>query len=470
MKVVFVHPSHPSQFTRIAQALAERPGWECTGLVHEKFADAVRADDPPIAYYGFHQDLPPGPSASYTQCLEEGLRCGKAVVDALAALRAAGGVDVVIGHAAFGTTFFVREVLQVPVVAYVELPGHFPVYCRDEFPAQVDQRLMDVSLRALIHASVLHSDLCVVPSRHARDLFPPELRPTIRVQPEGFDLPPRAGDQHGLRRELGIPAAAPVIGFAGRTLEAVRGFDVFVRMATAIRHVRPDVRFLVVGDEGTLYGNETAYLDGKSFRQHVVEREPLDAAAFVFRPFMPHDRFIRHLQVMDVAVFPIFEGAGNWSVFEAMAAGVPILASDRCFLPELITHGRDGLLFDPGDVEGLVEAALSILRQPRRREALGREARRTIARRFSLPAAADGYARILTEAAARWAARNRRGLTVHPAFMPLTPGDGDASTTRSVSARGPLTGGRRPSGRAVRSPAGDCASGGRRHRRRSRSR
>jgi glycosyltransferase involved in cell wall biosynthesis len=398
MKVVFVHPSHPNQFTRIAHALAEREGWECAFLVHEKLTDAVRADDPPIAYYGFHEDTAAGPGGHYTQCLEDGIGCGRAVVEALAPLHAAGAVDVVVGHASFGTTFFVRELLQVPVVAYVELPGYFPIYCRDEFPAQVEQRLMDVTLRALIHASVVQSDVCVVPSRHARNLFPPELRAKIRVQPEGFDLPPLTRDKRALRRALRIPWSGPVIGFAGRTLEAVRGFDVFVKMAKAIGRVRPDAGFLVIGDEATLYGNETAYLSGRSFKQHVVEREQLDADAFIFRPFMPRDRFLEHLQAMDVAVFPIFEGAGNWSVFDAMAAAVPILASDRCFLPELITHGRNGLLFDPGDVDGLVRMTLSVLDQPRRLEALGRHARRTIERRFSLRHAVDGYARVIAHA------------------------------------------------------------------------
>jgi glycosyltransferase involved in cell wall biosynthesis len=202
---------------------------------------------------------------------QEGLRCGKSVVDALAHLHAAGAVDAVVGHASFGTTFFVRALLGVPVVAYVELPGYFPIHCREEFPAQASQNLMDVSLRALIHASVLGADLCLVPSRHARSLFPEELQRKVRVQPEGFTLPPLVADRAALRRELAIPGSGPVIGFAGRTLEAVRGFDVFLRMAKAVLRVRPDARFLVLGDEATLYGNETAYLGGKSFKQHVVE-------------------------------------------------------------------------------------------------------------------------------------------------------------------------------------------------------
>ena len=398
MKVVFVHPSHPNQLTAIAHGLAERDGFECAFLVHEKFSDAVRDDDPPIAYYGFHEDLGPA-GTDYAQCLEDGLRCGRAVVDALAHLHAAGKVDVVVGHAAFGTTFFVREALHVPVVAYVELPGYFPIYCREEFPAHGVQTLMDVSLRALIHASVLQSDVCLVPSRHARELFPAELRPKVRVQPEGFALPALVRDKAALRRDLGLADAGPTIGFAGRTLEAVRGFDVFVKMAKAVRRVRHDVRFLVVGEEATIYGNETAYLGGKSFKQHVLETEGLDEQAITFRPFMAREPFVRNLQAMDLIVFPIFEGAGNWAVFDAMAAGVPILAADRCFIPELITHGRDGLLFDPSDVGGLVRTALAALRAPERLTSLGRRARRTIARRFSMARAVDGYARAITEAA-----------------------------------------------------------------------
>ncbi|MGH7232283.1 MAG: glycosyltransferase [Nitrospiraceae bacterium] len=398
MKVVFVHPSHPNQFTRIAHALAGREGWDCACLVHDKFAESVRHDNPPIAYYGFHDESAPPSGNYYTQCLEEGVRCGKAVVEALAHLHADGGVDVIVGHASFGTTFFIPKLLRIPVVAYVELPGYFPMYCREEFPAQHPQNLIDVSLRALIHASVLQSDLCVVPSEHAKQLFPKELQHKIRVQAEGFSLPSLAPDKTALRKDLGIPDSAPIVGFAGRTLEAVRGFDVFVKVAKKIRRVRKDVQFLVIGDETTIYGNETAYLAEKSFKRHVLDTEGMDERMMVFKPFMPHDQFLKHLQAMDLILFPIFEGAGNWALFDAMAAGIPILASNRCFIPEVMTHERDGLLFDPHDIDGFAGAALALLADPDRCRGLGLQARRKIARRFSCEKATDGYASIIREA------------------------------------------------------------------------
>jgi glycosyltransferase involved in cell wall biosynthesis len=399
MKVVFVHPSHPNQFTRIAEGLAQSAGWDCACLVRDDFAEAVRREQPSIAYYGYREPPAPASGNYYLQCLEEGIHCGKAAVEALAHLKAAGRVDVVVGHASFGTTFFARQLLRLPVVAYVELPGYHPVFARAEFPAQYAQCLMDMSLRALIHSSVLHADLCVVPSRHAKRLFPRELRPKVRVQAEGFILP-RLAPKQILRRELGIDATAPVIGFAGRTLEAVRGFDIFCRAAREIVQTRPDARFVVVGNEATIYGNETSYLGTKSFKQHALESSAAPAANFIFKPFLAYDDFVKHLQAMDVILFPLFEGAANWALFDALAAGVPVLASNRCFIPEVITNGRDGWLFEPDDVQGFARGALALLSQPDRRASMGRRGRKKIARRFSLDVAVEGYRAIIEEAVA----------------------------------------------------------------------
>ena len=105
---------------------------------------------------------------------------------------------------------------------------------------------------------------------------------------------------------------------------------------------------------------------------------------------------------MDVILFPLFEGAANWGLFEAMAAGIPILASSRCFIPEAITHGRHELLFDPVDVTGFADAAQAIVAYPERFRHLGRAARQVTSRRFSLQKAVKGYASILREAVERY--------------------------------------------------------------------
>lgn len=420
MKVVFVHPSYPNQFTRLAAALAERHGWECAFLVDETFTGQVRREQPSSAYYGYREDAVPLSGNYYSQCLEEGARRGKAVVEALSHLRAAGRVDVVVGHASFGTTLFVRELLQLPVVSYVELPGYHPVFCRDEFPAGYPQALLDVTLRTLINASVIQSDLCIVPSDYARRLFPRELRGKVRVRMEGFSVTPRRNAKEALRQELGLPGAGPVVGFAGRTLEAVRGFDVFVRAARAIHAVRPETRFLVLGDEASIYGNEASYLGDATFKQHALRSGGMSEDEFIFRPFVPHDEFVRYLQAMDLIIFPLFEGAANWGLFEAMAAGVPLVAARRCFVPEVIEDGREGVLVEAADAAGFAAATLRLLADEVAAAQLALQAQRKIATCYSVERAADGYAMIIREALRRYRATGHHvtapatGKTAHP--------------------------------------------------------
>lgn len=399
MRVLFIHPCHPNQFTRTAHELGTRAGWECAMLVGDGWTEAVRRENPPIAYYGYRDEQTPSSNAYYMQSLEEGTRRGKAVVDVVAHIHAHMPLDAVVGHASFGTTFFIREVLNIPVVSYVELPGYHALKARSEFPTQGPHAYIDVSLRALIYTAALHSDRVITPSKHAKNLFPPELQAKVRVQMEGFDAPTPVLDKAALRRDLGLPENVPMVGFAARTLEGVRGFDVFVEAAKLIRAQRPDTQFLVLGEESTLYGNETAHLNGVSFKRYALTRAGMNENELMWRPYMAYETFTRHLQAMDIALFPLFEGAANWGLFEAMACGLPVVASDRCFVPEVIAHRRNGLSL-PIDARVFAEETLALLANPQERRRLGRNARATVLQRYAVARAADGYADVLYEAVA----------------------------------------------------------------------
>ncbi|HEX6444303.1 MAG TPA: glycosyltransferase [Streptosporangiales bacterium] len=76
-------------------------------------------------------------------------------------------------------------------------------------------------------------------------------------------------------------------------------------------------------------------------------------------------------------------------VVEAMAAGVPAVAAAHGSFPELVTEGRDGVLFRPGDADDLARALHEVDRDPERLAAYGREARRTYERRFDVQANVD---------------------------------------------------------------------------------
>jgi glycosyltransferase involved in cell wall biosynthesis len=223
------------------------------------------------------------------------------------------------------------------------------------------------------------------------------------------------------RAALGLPPQAPLVGFFSRTLEAVRGFDIFLRVAGRLHELAPELHFVAIGEERTLYGNETAYLNGATFKEYALAQTGVPAGLIHWLPLMPYDDFRRAVACLDVVILPLFEGAANWSLFEAMALGRPILASNRCYVPEAIRHGLDGILLDPYDVEGFARQALALLREPRRARLLGRSAQARARRLFSIERAATGYEAIIAEAISRYR-RQRYGQDLHDSKQPANPG------------------------------------------------
>jgi glycogen(starch) synthase len=83
----------------------------------------------------------------------------------------------------------------------------------------------------------------------------------------------------------------------------------------------------------------------------------------------------RHLAHADVLALPSrYEELGT-ALVEAMAGGVPVVASRTGGIPEVVDHGRTGLLVTPGDAGALADALDALLADPARRRAMGAAAR-----------------------------------------------------------------------------------------------
>jgi glycosyltransferase involved in cell wall biosynthesis len=72
------------------------------------------------------------------------------------------------------------------------------------------------------------------------------------------------------------------------------------------------------------------------------------------------------------------------SVLEAMAAGVPVVATRVGAIPEVVEHGVTGLLVAPGDARALADAIATILADPAQRERMGEAGRARAERHYSV--------------------------------------------------------------------------------------
>jgi glycosyltransferase involved in cell wall biosynthesis len=146
--------------------------------------------------------------------------------------------------------------------------------------------------------------------------------------------------------------------FVGSDFER-KGGMALLRAWETVRRALPDAQLWIVGPKRA-YGEPQP---GVCWHGFVSDRQAVaqmyrQAAAFV----MPS----------------LFEPWGH-VFFEAMANGLPCIGSDRGATPEIVQHGRTGLLVPPGEPEPLAEALIALLGDPARAEALGRAAHADVA-------------------------------------------------------------------------------------------
>ena len=201
----------------------------------------------------------------------------------------------------------------------------------------------------------------------------PWLRPDrVEVVYKGIDPAPYLDHPEAgaaLRRELGIPAGAPVVGFVGQIIERKGIPDIVASMPGVIERA-PDARFLFVG-EGALL----EFLKTKS-RELGLERSVVMAG---FRRDVP-----AVMKAIDVLILPsIVEGFG-YVLVEAMAAGKPVVATRTSSIPEIVRDGETGRLVDVHRPDQLAGAITAILLDPSRGAAMGRRGREVVLQHFTL--------------------------------------------------------------------------------------
>jgi glycosyltransferase involved in cell wall biosynthesis len=187
----------------------------------------------------------------------------------------------------------------------------------------------------------------------------------ISVIPNGIDM---------ARFQPRAEADDPIVAVFSR-LNPLKGIEYFLEAAARLLPRFPRARFWIVGD--SVAPGYRARLAAQALGLGLRER----VAFLGFRDDVP-----ALLRQVSVSVLPsLSEGLSN-VVLEAMAAGVPVVATAVGGTPELIRDGETGLLVPARDSRALERAVGSLLEDHARASALGAAARLEAGRRFSLQA------------------------------------------------------------------------------------
>jgi glycosyltransferase involved in cell wall biosynthesis len=213
-----------------------------------------------------------------------------------------------------------------------------------------------------------------------------------------------------IRKELGLAPGDLVAGMFA-SFKPQKNHPLFFRAAARVRQSQPALRLLVVGDE--LAGGLGGSHDHKRQVARLVDELGLrERCVFLGNRRDPE----RLYNACDVVVLPSFyEGTPN-VLLEALACGVPALATDVGDNAHVLAEGRGGIIVPSGAEEALADGLARVLGDSAFRGALGAEARRRIVESFSLGTLGAEMGRIYE---ASWAARvSAAGQTGAPVAAP----------------------------------------------------
>jgi len=184
----------------------------------------------------------------------------------------------------------------------------------------------------------------------------------------GVDLDRFAPDDSAraaVRAELGIAADAVVVTFVGRLVRE-KGILDLADAALALRG-RTELRFLIVGE--SLPSDRTGV--GPSLARHPVAK----ALGRRWRLLGRRRDVERILAATDIFTLPSYREGLPRSIIEAMAVGVPVIASRIPACVELVREGETGLLVRVRDANALAAAIERLAFDPSLRHAMGERAR-----------------------------------------------------------------------------------------------
>jgi glycosyltransferase involved in cell wall biosynthesis len=199
---------------------------------------------------------------------------------------------------------------------------------------------------------------------HSQRHLPMEKTVVIRngIDTERFSL---SSDNQSCKFQNGEKQGI-VVGFTGRIVHGKR-LDCLLHSVADLK--RDDITILIVG-EGP----------AQKDLHHLAKKY-----GFSNRFFLAgyQEDVVPFLRIMDVFVLPSEYEAMPFSVLEAMACGVPVIASNVGGISEIVEDGKTGFLISPGDVEMLTKKLFLLSTNPSMRHRFGIESRRRIIKHFS---------------------------------------------------------------------------------------
>lgn len=187
----------------------------------------------------------------------------------------------------------------------------------------------------------------------------------IFVIPNGIDCEKFEGlSREETRRNLNISKSEKVILFVGR-FRPEKGVKYLLEAMSIVREKSPRARLLLVG-----YGEEQEHLE-----RQITELDLQNLVTFAGK--IPNEKIPQYMAASDLLVLPSLSESFGIVNLEAMASGLPIVATHVGGVPEIVIDGKNGFLVEPGNPKQIAEKVLLLLESNELRHAISIQNRKT---------------------------------------------------------------------------------------------
>lgn len=165
-------------------------------------------------------------------------------------------------------------------------------------------------------------------------------------------------DAFKLYEEPGLEDDGRTVMFFGRILE-YKGLEYLIRAEPLITREIPDVKIVIAGAG-----------DIEAYERQIVHKDRFE----IYNHYVPYDEGARLFQQCSVVVLPYTEASQSGVVSTAYGFKKPVVVTDTGSIPEVVDHGKTGLIVPPGDPQAIADAVIRLLKDGKLRQDMGENA------------------------------------------------------------------------------------------------
>lgn len=423
MNILFLHPNMPGQYKHLARIFGEEGKHRIFFITKHKTASL-----PGVERITYRVPREPSPHTHrYLTTTERAVLQGQEVWRVAKKLKAEKGFvpDIIVGHPGWGDALFIRDLFpSARMLGFFEFfyraPNADVAFEPTDEPLAPDD-FARVRMKNITNlASLEMVDWGVTPTIWQWSMHPEGLRHKISVLHDGVDIGfcrPDPGATFTLPNGTVFKPGDELITYVTRNFEPYRGFPTFMRAAEILLKERPRAHIVAVGADGVSYGR--AAPKGTTYRQVMMKEVKLPPDRFHFLGPQPQEQLVKLFQVSAAHIYLTYPFVLSWSMLEAMASGVALVASSTKPVTEVVEDGRNGILADFFSPKEVAKKVIALLDAKDGNQAMRAAARETIVTRFDLKKTLPLHRQLLLDVAA--------GATPPPvakeilAFSPIEP-------------------------------------------------